>query len=378
MKNLLFVIESLRHGGAEKSLVTLLNNIDLSNYNIDLLLFQKGGEFERLLSKNINIIYKKPIKYLLYSRLIFWFKSKINKTHHKSQLFWKSFNNQINFNTKKYDIAIAYNQGFSTYFVAEKVQSNKKYTWLNTDYQKAGYNPKFDLRYYNAFNQIICVSEESKVTFINSFKNLTLETPIDVIKDISDHLVINKKALEHQVSFVNDKVINILSVGRLVKAKGFNMAVEACSILHNKGYDIHWYIIGEGNMRGLLEKLITKFKLTDRFYLLGYKENPYPYIKKCDIYVQTSLFEGLGLTVIEASILKKPIVCTNFSTASKIINHNSTGLICEMTAKSIANSIIKYLDNPELTQKVISNLKKESNTDDKKKSLQKINQLFLL
>jgi len=127
--------------------------------------------------------------------------------------------------------------------------------------------------------------------------------------------------------------------------------------------NIQWYIIGEGKERKSLEKLIHHNKLDSIFFLLGYKENPYPYMKSCDIYVQTSLFEGLGLTLIEASILQKPIVTTNFPTAHSIISHNKTGLICEMNSQSIAKSISNYIDNPQLKQKIVTNLKMMKNND---------------
>ena len=109
--------------------------------------------------------------------------------------------------------------------------------------------------------------------------------------------------------------------------------------------------------------------------LLGYKENPYPYIKSCDIYAQTSLFEGLGLTVIEAAILQKPIVTTNFPTSYSIIENEITGLICNMNPLDIAKSIERYLNNPELNKKIVKNLSLLKNND-KEISLNKVNDLL--
>ena len=122
------------------------------------------------------------------------------------------------------------------------------------------------------------------------------------------------------------------------------------------GYQINWCVIGEGKERGNLEALIKENKLEGSFNLLGFKENPYAYMKACDIYVQSSLFEGFGLSLFEALILNKPIVTSNFSTASTIISHNETGLICEMNSEVIANNIKYFIDNPDFKNKIIDNL----------------------
>ncbi|HIE46078.1 MAG TPA: glycosyltransferase [Flavobacteriaceae bacterium] len=277
-------------------------------------------------------------------------------------------------NSKEYNIAIAYNQGFSTYYVASKVKAKTKFTWLNTDYINAGYNANFDKTFYENYTKIIAVSKESKTSLLKAHGSLKPE--IIIVKDIINSINIKEKAIEEEnVLNKNKNIINILTVGRLAKAKGLHLAIKACQILIKKNKTIKWYIIGEGSERSKLQNLINSLKLNDNIILMGYKENPYSYMKTCDIYVQTSLFEGLGLTVIEATILNKPIVCTNFPTASSIIKHNETGLICEMTAKSIANSIIKYIDNPTFVKKVTANLQNQVNNDTEL-SLQKINDLL--
>lgn len=375
MKKVLFVIESLETGGAEKSLINLLNSIDTSKFNITLLLLTKNDKsFKNLLPSKINIQYISTKKINLTSRLRYKLLKLLYPNTHSAQLYWKSFRNIYINHKNNYDIAISYNQGFSTYFVAEKINATKKYAWLNTDYIKAGYKAKLDINYYNKYNTIICVSQHAKKSFTDAFLNLKLTTNIDIIKDISNTNIIKNKANE-QVSIFNSNYINIVSVGRLVKPKAFNLAIESCKQLISKGYNIKWYIIGEGSERLKLEKLIVLNKLENNFYLLGYKENPYPYIKNCSIYVQTSIFEGLGLTIIEATILNKPIVTTNFPTAHEIITHNKTGLICDMNSNSITNSIITYIEIPDLIKSIVKNLESIENNDTEK-SLNKINNLL--
>ncbi|WP_136481119.1 glycosyltransferase [Cognatitamlana onchidii] len=375
MKKVAFIIESLYHGGAEKSLVTLLNLLDYSKMEVDLILFRKGGEFEKFVPKEINIIYTTSFQRIsfprkLYGRFKYWIIKKIlnDKNYHHAQIYWSIFGDLISSFNKKYDVAIAYNQGFSTYYVAQKLNADKKFAWLNTDYQKAGYAIQFDYKFYTSFEKIICVSKENESAFAEANKSIGKSLYTDIIKDISDELLIKQMSKEKLDIVLSKDCINILTVGRLAKPKALDLAIEACSILKNKGVKLKWYVIGEGSERSTLENAIKNHQLENDFHLLGYRDNPYPLIKACDIYVQSSLFEGLGLTVIEAAILQKPIVSTNFPTASSIITHNETGLICEMNANAIADNISIYIENLEFKERIVDALSKLKNND-KEKSL---------
>jgi glycosyltransferase involved in cell wall biosynthesis len=385
VKNIVFIIESLQCGGAEKSLTTLLQNLDFKNFNVDLILFNKGGEFEKFTPSKVNIIYKSPLNKInsltkIFKRIEFWVIKKflINKKYHDAQVYWKVFGPILNNHTKIYDIAIAYNQGFATYYVANKILAKNKFSWLNTDYKKAGYNINFDYKHYNCFDKIICVSKQCETSLKLEAEKEKKKISTLIIKDISDDVLIKKMGLEN--NGFNDQANNsvkLLTVGRLAKAKGYHLAIQACKILADKKKNIKWYIIGNGPELNNIEALIKHYNLENHIELLGYRENPYPYMKTCDIYVQTSLFEGLGLTVIEAAILKKPIVTTNFPTAHKIIKNEETGLICEMTPISIANAIERYLNDIGLKEKVVQKLSLLKNKD-KEISLAKINKLLNL
>ena len=369
MKTILFVIESLHCGGAEKSLVTLLGNIDYSLYQVDLILIKKGGEFEKFVPKEVAILYKdiysKNSLSHLISRLHFWFLKKIrhNKLYNTAHTFWTAFNKSIPKHTKPYDIAIAYSQGFATYYVASKVIANKKLAWLNTDYGQARHYAIFDYQFYKQYNSVVCVSPECKTSLLMEMQTIGKTLPTTVLKDITDPNIV-KKLADESFGFTNlNNNYMILTVCRLTKLKGLHLAVAASEILKNKGIDFKWYIIGEGSERNFLEQEIKNKGLEDFCILMGFKENPYPFMKTCDIYVQTSLFEGLGLTVIEAATLHKPIVTTNFPTASSIISHETTGLICTMAETAIANSILRYINDKEFTQKIIENLANQKNAD---------------
>jgi len=374
-KQVLFVIESLHCGGAEKSLITLLNNLDYSCLDVSLLMFCKGGAFEKFVTRKVKIYYYEPLilnskKNHIMGRIKFWILRKFNirKRMHTSQLFWESLGKHIPALDDDHHIAIAYNQGFSTYFVSQRVKSDKKYAWINTDYIKAGYNPSFDYNFYKSFNKVVTVSPEGKDSFISSMKSIDVEIEVNVIKDIVDKDVILSMSKEPLTHPFNNTSINLVTVARLTELKGLKLIPESCRILIEKGYSVHWYIVGEGGERKNIESQIKKSGLEDNITLVGFTDNPYPYMKACDIYVQTSFCEGLGISVIEASLLAKPIVTTNFASAFSIISHGETGLICEMTSDDIARHIELFIENEDLKETVSSNLKNKK-VKDKEKSL---------
>lgn len=375
-KRVVFVIESLHLGGAEKSLVTLLSNLDYSRYSIDLILFINGGIFEQFLPLEVNVIRDLYPKISFYSRVKYkMYKMIYKNTFHNASLFWKATNACFAANAKHYDIAISYSQGLATYYTATYINALKKVAWLNTDYQKAGFSIAFDYPYYKKYNQVVTVSNEAFKSFNEVLKSNNYQLEQQVIKDIIDENFLKLQANKNNLSLFNEDEINIVTVCRLAKEKGLFLAIESCKNLIHKGYKVHWYIVGEGSERNYVEHLIKNYKLECNFTLVGMTENPYPYMKSCDIYVQTSLFEGLGLTVIEASYLNKPIVCTNFPTVYGILEHEKTGLIAEMNAIDIANKIERLILDKNLTKLLINNLANKENND-KEISLQKVNEIF--
>ncbi len=368
-KKLLFVIDSLAIGGAEKSLVSLLNMIDSSKYEIDLLLFKRGEDFEKYVPAYVHILHapeyfrfinnegfsvRKNILYKSY-RFKTSLSLRLNKfkknSLHTEQVVYKNIKNVMAPMQKKYDVAIAYSQGMPTYFIANKVTSSKKVAWINTDYANTLYNKELDYESYKEINKIVAVSQNTKESVSKVKKEYGKK--IEIILDITDPNMIHKMAKEHEVVEFDQSLINILTVGRLATVKSYDKAIEVARLLKNAGYKFKWYIVGEGSERKNLQDLIDKYKLNDQFILLGKKLNPYTYMKSCDIYVQTSSKEGFGLTVCEAKILQKPIVCTNFPTAKEIINNNVDGLIVDHNINSIYNGITKYIDDNNFMKEVI-------------------------
>ena len=159
----------------------------------------------------------------------------------------------------------------------------------------------------------------------------------------------------------NFKGIRLVTVGRMTPQKSYDLAVLAAEELRKRGYKFRWSFVGDGISRSLIEKMIAERNLEGYIELLGEQANPYPYMAACDVYVQTSSFEGFGLTVTEARILGKAEVCTNFPSAYNQITDGETGLICEMNPKAVADKIELLFTNVDLKAKLEGNVAKEVN-----------------
>ncbi|WP_195951248.1 glycosyltransferase [Clostridium saudiense] len=376
-KKVLFVIDSLHSGGAEKSLVSLLSLFDYENYDVDLLTFKQGGLYVPLLSKNVtlinspdifskmelsisNLIKSKEYKIALWrvnTSISLRVKSKITNIKHGAQLMWTRLDNVIPKLDEEYDVAIAYSQGTPTYYVAEKVSAKKKLCWVNIDYKFAGYNRKFDFEYYEKFNNIVAVSKVCTDVLKDVFPEF--KDKIITIYDIISENLIKDMANEGQGFIDEYKGIRILTIGRLVYQKGYEYAIEAAKYLKNKNIDFRWYVIGEGDLKNQLKNIVKDYNLQDNFKFLGTFTNPYPFIKECNIYCQPSRFEGFGLAIAEARILNKPIVATNFDIVYDQIRDGENGLIAEMNGYSVSKNIQRLIEEKNLKRKIINNIKME-------------------
>lgn len=388
-KKILFVIDSLNCGGAEKSLISLLSLLDYSKYEVDLQLSKTEGMFLELLPKEVNVLseldfYKfcelpilNQIKTFncnyIASKIKLFIMSRLNNNKlHGAQIFWKNCKNSFELLDYRYDIVIAYNQGFPTYFVADKVKATKKIAWVNTDYEKAGYKATIDEKYYDKFDSIVTVSEEAKIILENVFPKF--KDKLLVIKDINNAELIKKMANEKEIfRDIDDSIIKIVTVGRLVELKGYDLAIEAATLLDKNKIRFKWYVIGEGPERYIIEKMINERGLAKKFILLGQKSNPYPYMKCCDIYVQTSRFEGFGLTIAEAKILNKLIITTNFDAVHNQIVDGKNGVIVDMEGQAISKAIIDFIENKYLKNYILNQLKSE-----KKGNEEEINKFYKL
>ena len=376
MKKVLFVLPALNIGGAEKSIIDLFENIDYSKYDMNLLLLAERGVLAERINRNVTIIeldesskclfktLSSSYKYLMKNKQISILVKKILLSFIKrlssivpainiNHLTWFLIKKYLRKFENTYDFAVAYLQGLSEYYVVDKVVAKNKILWMHTSFIAHSTNNKFETKYINAYDKIVCVSEAARLDFIKLFPNK--KSACFTFYNIIDRKKIEENAkLPMEIEF-DENYFNIVSIGRLHECKGYDLSIRAIAKLA-KEYKIRFYIIGSGSIKNKLIQQIKGLGLDSVCYLLGVKENPYPYMLNADIILQASRYEGFCIVLSESKVLRKPIITTDFFGAKEQIINNKTGMIIDCNVNSIYNSIKKCLDNPTILADLSNNL----------------------
>ena len=379
MKKILVVASDMEIGGAERALLGLLEALNKKKYQVDLFLLRHAGPFMQFIPEGVNLLPENskysdlgvPIQDVLirghlgmafgrargkYKAKRFIAKNNLKKEN--SVEIHYSFKYTLNFlpeiSNFEYDLAL----GFTTpyYIIDKKVHAKKKAVWIHTDYSTLDGDRNEEQKVWEAYPFIVSISEAVTNSFLKIYPGLKDRIyPIDNI--VSEELI-QKQAnmFDVEKEIASEKgVIKILSIGRFTKAKNFDNVPDICAQIISMGILVKWYIIGYGNDRKLIERKIKEANMEDYVSLLGRKENPYPYIKNCDIYIQPSRYEGKAVAVKEAQILHKPVVITNFPTASSQLRNGIDGIIVPMDNSGCAKGIVDLLKNSEKIQNLIDN-----------------------
>ena len=387
MKKKIFIFShAMEIGGAERALLGLLNSIDYSKYEVDLFLLKHSGELMPLIPKQVNLLPEisqysaimKPMVLALKEGQIkvvlgrLWGKLKaklydIKHTLNRSAVAIEySHKYTVKYlpkvNNGHYDIAISFLTPH--YIVSEKVNADKKIAWIHTDYSTIELDVKSELAMWSKFDNIVSISDDVTRAFLSTFPSL--ENKIVKIENI-----LSKDFIEEQADLFNvknemtDDSVKLLSIGRFCEAKNFDNVPEIASIIKSKGVDFKWYIIGYGADENLIKSKIAQYNMEKTVIILGKKENPYPYIKACDIYVQPSRYEGKCVAVREAQILNKPIIITNYASSKSQLQDGFDGVIVPMDNQGCANGIVKVIYDKDLQNQLIENTKKADYTNSK-------------
>lgn len=380
MKKIIIVHSNLEIGGAETSLIGLLQSIDYSRYEVDLLLLEKKGELLKFVPNQVNIIENKqytqlvlPIKTLIksgnftiaFTRL----KGKLKATYeHKikkyndlgyitKQYSYKNSTGFLDKFEKKYDLGISFIDPH--YILTEKINCKIKLGWIHTDFSRIDVNKKIDFEMWDKCDYIVSVSEACKKGFDDKHPNLKQKSIVIENLLSKDFILEQSKAIDvsNEICKKDKSIKNLLSIGRYSEQKNFDNVPEICKYILDNGININWYIIGYGADEELIKNKIEEFNMKNNVILLGKKENPYPYIKACDIYVQPSRYEGKAVAVREAQILNKPVVITNFETSKSQLTDGFDGVIVPMDNKGCADGICNLIKDEELQHKFIENTK---------------------
>ena len=368
-------------GGAEISLIGLLNAIDYSKYDVDLFIFSHQGELMKLIPKRVNLLSEIPIYSYIekpmsaalmagYYRLVaarLWAKYKYKqyckKYHPKDgSAIFQYVANRVTpilpslHQYGEYDLAISFLTPHN--IVLDNVTAKKKIAWIHTDYSKIDVNAALELPVWNRYDYIVSISEDVTKTFLTTF-------PILKDKIVEIHNILSPSFVrcrsDENADFsemeLSKNHVKLLSVGRFSDAKNFDNVPDILKRIREKGIDAKWYIIGYGGMESLIRQKIAEAAVEDYAILLGKKENPYPYIKACSIYVQPSRYEGNSVTVREAQMLCKPVVVTNYATAKSQINDGVDGVIVQLDNEGCADGIVELINDKEKQHRLVEYLK---------------------
>jgi len=330
-KKLLFVMESLNIGGAEKSLLTILSMLDKDKYDVDLVLFRHTGIFFDLIPNYVRLIPEdqlfkifdqnrkiSPLKYLAkglfkqaFSSLCYLLGALFSKMMNKSlYIGWKYQKYFFSPLESSYDVAIAFLERRTIYYVADFVNAKKKIGFIHNDYSIYPFDYKEDRRCFRTYNYIATVADQCRKSLCEVFPEYSEK--FMVIKNMVSKDLIFKMAQEPIDNFVKEKgCLYLCSVGRLVAQKGFDRAIEVCNELVKIKVSFKWYIVGDGEEKESLIKKIDENHLIENLILVGADKNPYRWMKMCDVYVQPSRFEGDSVTILEARAMNKLMVVSN-------------------------------------------------------------------
>lgn len=372
MKKVLFVINTLGGAGAEKALLELLKKFTPDQYEVSLYVLLDQGELihqipeyvkilnrnywdESVLSRsgkkilNKNILKRLFIRGAVFRNLAYLIQA-ANAMRKKGRLYpdkllWRVMSDSGQKLNEHYDMAIAYLEGGSTYFVHDHVQADKKCTFLHVDYGYAGYTRKLDKACYLDFDRIFTVSKEVKESFLRAYPEC--EDKTRVFHNLIDQEEIKRKALLPDGFEDSYEGKRILTVGRLTAQKAYEISIDAMKLLKDQGVKARWYVLGEGELREKLQDQIHRLGLDQDFILLGAKENPYPYYAQCDLYVHATRFEGKSIAIQEAQTLGCAILVSDCSGNREQVVNGVDGMMCSLTPEAVSNQIKLLLEDDE-------------------------------
>ena len=360
-------------GGAESALLGLLNAFDTDRVDVDLFLNQHTGEFLPLVPKNIKLLpertgynaIERPISQILregqFSMVFGRLKARcLHKKYYSTLSDKEKIYDSSSFyyvaecvqrylpsleDLGVYDLAISFLHPHN--IVLNKVKARKKIAWIHTDYSAIHVNAKMELPVWSGFDYIASISTDCTRSFLQTFPKLK-----DKIIEIEN--ILSTSFVRHQAELfdVSDEMpkntFNLLSVGRYCHAKNYDNVPDITKRLVEMGFkDLKWYLIGFGSDKQLIRQKIAEAGMEEHVIMLGKKDNPYPYIKACDVYVQPSRYEGKSVTVREAQVLCKPVIVTSYPTARSQVRNGVDGIIVPQENEGCADGIAQAIQNSD-------------------------------
>ena len=380
MKHILIFSHGLELGGAERALIGLLHALDYDRVQVDLFLMRHSGELMDQLPPQVNLLREKP----QYASLAVPFSTVLKRgqlgvglgrflgklaagraerrlgitrdsavgleySHKYTRMFMPPVGE------REYDLAVSFLTPH--YFVAEKVRARKKIAWIHTDYTKIAIDRESELAMWSCYDHIASISDTVSDCFCRVFPEL--REKLVLIENILPSALIRQSAQGScPADFPKDGSIRLLSIGRYCEAKNFDNVPFICRRIRELGLDVKWYLIGFGGDEELIRQRIAEAGMEGYVLMLGKREDPYPYIAHCDLYVQPSRYEGNSVTVHEAQVLAKPVVITRYPTSASQLRDGFDGVVVPMDNDGCAMGIAKLLGDPQKRNELMENCRR--------------------
>lgn len=371
-KKILFVINTMGRAGAETALLELLKYLNGPEYDISLYVIMGQGEMIKKLPSYVGLRNLKFREHSVLSRKGKWgmmqtvcgafFRNgrQIKKLRNMlksfqsmkkrgklqtDKLLWRMLSDGSLRFEENFDLAVAWLEGASAYYVADHVKAARKCAFIHIDYESAGYTREMDLNCWDSFDRIFMVSQEVKEHFLAVYPEYADKAAI--FHNLLDQEGIRRSSREKGGFSDGYDGTRLLTVGRLNFQKAYDIAIDAMKLLKDRGYKVRWYVLGEGDQRKALEKKISALRLKEDFVLLGATENPYPYYAQTDIYIHATRFEGKSIAIQEAQVLGCAVIASDCNGNREQIEDGVDGILCQLTPEGIAESIGRLLCDGE-------------------------------
>ena len=398
-KKILFVINTMGRAGAETAMLELLKALDSPEYDISLYVIMGQGEmigklppYVRLRNLRFNahsVLSRQGKRGMMATvcRAFFRNGGQIKKIRgiagnlasmgrqgkfQADKLLWRMLSDGSLRLEEQFDLAVAWLEGASAYYVAEHVKAARKCAFIHIDYESAGYTREMDRNCWDSFEKIFMVSQEVKEHFLAVYPEYADKA--EIFHNLVDQEGIRRRSREAGGFSDGYEGKRLLTVGRLTYQKAYDIAIDAMKLLKDKGCNVRWYILGEGDQRRTLEKKIAALQLKEDFVLLGAAENPCPYYAQADIYVHATRFEGKSIAIQEAQTLGCAVIASDCNGNREQIKNGEDGILCQLTPEGIAESIETLLQNEETRKKLGKSAERKNMAQEQE--LQKLLQLL--
>ena len=363
-KNVLFVAHHLTIGGVQKSLVSALNSVDYESNNVTLYLRKNRLDLLPFINKNVTLIVNKDsrhyyrLPYAIFLQIIIKLKTLLKKdTSSTDEALSKYIHDKQFVYEKKhyffkdnYDIAIAYNEGYTAEFVMDCVTAKHKIMFFQSSVDS---KHEIHKRIMPQFNVIVVEHSDIQQSLLSWYKKI--KNKIRVLENYTDYKLVRELGKKEKI-IKDSKSLIICTCARFSFEKGLDIAVEAAKLLKDRGIAFKWYLVGDGPEKTSIDQLVNMYQLQDFIILPGMQTNPYPYMAKCDIYVQPSRNEALSISMLESQMLCVPMVSTKTAGGSAMIKPGVNGLLADIGADSLAQTIEELKNNNDLQNSIKSYL----------------------